>query len=145
MPESNNNNENQQDTNMKTENRKRNVVRLTESQLKQIIAESVKRLLKESSNEFEFGKSVNFWKGLPVYKQDIFLNGSKVGYLITYEERLPKEVYYIIDADFIPVYTKSIEYELDYKKFTNYDEALKYAIDNFDAITSIQFEDICWG
>ena len=42
-----NNQENKQDTNMKTENRKRNVVRLTESQLKQMITESVKKVLNE--------------------------------------------------------------------------------------------------
>ena len=36
-----------QETDMKTENRNRNVVRLTESKLKQIIAESVKRVLRE--------------------------------------------------------------------------------------------------
>lgn len=41
------NNKNKQDTNMKTENRNRNVVRLTESQLKQIVAESVKNVLNE--------------------------------------------------------------------------------------------------
>ena len=42
---------NQQDTNMKTENRKRNVVRLTESQLKQMITESVRWTL----NEWQYG------------------------------------------------------------------------------------------
>ena len=42
------NNKNKQDTNMKTENRNRNVVRLTESQLKQIVSESVKSILRES-------------------------------------------------------------------------------------------------
>lgn len=41
---------NQQDTNMKTENRKRNVVRLNEAQLKQMIAESVKNVLNEKYN-----------------------------------------------------------------------------------------------
>ena len=44
---STNNQENKQNTKMKTENRKRNVVRLTESQLKQMIAESVKNVLNE--------------------------------------------------------------------------------------------------
>lgn len=39
--------DNKQDTNMKTENRKRNVVRLTESKLKQIVAESVRKVLNE--------------------------------------------------------------------------------------------------
>ena len=38
---------NQQDKDMKTENRKRNAVRLTESQLKQIVNESVKKILSE--------------------------------------------------------------------------------------------------
>ena len=42
------NNKNKQDTNMKTENRNRNVVRLNESQLKQIIAEHVQEALNES-------------------------------------------------------------------------------------------------
>ena len=37
-------------TNMKTENRKRNVVRLTESQLKQIVAEELKKALNEDYN-----------------------------------------------------------------------------------------------
>ena len=51
---------NQQYTNMKTENRKRNVVRLTESQLRQMIAESVKKALKEdySSDDFYSG---SYW------------------------------------------------------------------------------------
>ena len=43
--------DNKQDTNMKTENRKRNVVRLNESQLKQMIAEHVQEALNESFDE----------------------------------------------------------------------------------------------
>lgn len=39
--------ESKSNRNMKTENRKRNVVRLTESKLKQIVVESVKRVLRE--------------------------------------------------------------------------------------------------
>lgn len=41
-------NKNKQDKDMKTENRKRNVVRLNESQLKQMISESVRKVLMEN-------------------------------------------------------------------------------------------------
>ena len=143
--------ENKQDTNMKTENRKRNVVRLTESQLKQMIAESVKRLLKESSNEFEFGKPINIGRTGNVgdrdrrliRRQKIFLNGSEVGRLVTIEGS-SEEVYYITDADYIPQFTNYVDErpqriyeEPNFKKFTNYDEALKYAINNFDTIRGL--------
>ena len=52
--------ESKSNRNMKTENRKRNVVRLTESQLKQMIAESVKNLLNEGSYAEGLSSSQDF-------------------------------------------------------------------------------------
>lgn len=63
-----------QDTNMKTENRKRNVVRLTESQLKQMIAESVKNVLKEWNSDDDFichgCKAWSNWGGIEMQISD---------------------------------------------------------------------------
>ena len=59
----NNNNDNKQNTKMKTENRKRNVVRLTESKLKQIVSESVKRVLRENQMSDENCYSVFYKDG----------------------------------------------------------------------------------
>ena len=65
---------NKQDTNMKTENRKRNVVRLTESQLKQIVAESVKKVLKEWNSDDDFichgCKAWSNWGGIEMQISD---------------------------------------------------------------------------
>lgn len=61
VSESNNNNDNKQDTNMKTN--KRNVVRLTESKLKQIVSESVKRVLSENQMSDENCYSVFYKDG----------------------------------------------------------------------------------
>ena len=68
------NNKNKQDTNMKTENRKRNVVRLTESQLKQMITESVKKVLKEWNSDDDFichgCKAWSNWGGIEMQISD---------------------------------------------------------------------------
>lgn len=126
---------------MFTENRKRNVVRLTESQLKQIITESVKRVLKESVNEFEFGEHEDLGRGR--HRQVILFNGKEIGFLLTIETSplAPlKEVYVIPDVDEgMSEPTDSLRDGakgwIEFKRFTNYDEALKYATDNFEDIS----------
>lgn len=83
VSESNNNIDNQQDTNMKTENRNKNVVRLTESKLKAMVAESVQTILKEYySDRYKFPDELYEWGKK-------FQNlGNELEKIISYDNRL---------------------------------------------------------
>lgn len=115
------------------------LIRLTESDLHNIIKESVNRILKESVGEFSYSDSQDLGKGR--HRQTIIYNGKEIGYLVSIEKNWlsPIEERYILP---------DIEYGLqagehmrggakgwiDFKVFTDYDEAFRYASQNFEEL-----------
>ena len=115
------------------------IIRLTESDLHRIVRESVKRILKESNDEFTYSDSDDLGNGR--HRQTIIYNGKEIGYLLTIEKNwfAPLEELYLLP---------DVEYGLqagehmrdgakgwiDFKRFTNYDEAFAYASQNFEEV-----------
>jgi len=111
---------------------KKQTIRLNESQLRRIVSESVKKLLKEGvTNEFTFSDSVDLGRGR--HRQTIFYNGKEIGYLVSIEKNWlsPIEEKYLLP---------DVEYGMDssgwikFKVFKTYDEAFRYASQNFKEI-----------
>ena len=114
------------------------LIKLTENDLHRIVKESVNRILKESADEFSYSDSEDLGKGR--HRQTIIYNGEEIGYLVSIEKNwlAPIEERYILP---------DIEYGMqpsdggglldgkkgwiDFKVFTDYDEAFKYASQNF--------------
>jgi hypothetical protein len=117
------------------------LIRLTESDLHRIVKESVNRILRESENEFSYSDSEDLGKGR--HRQTIIYNGKEIGYLLYVEKNwlAPVEENYILP---------DIEYGMqpgnggglldgkkgwiDFKVFKNYDEAFRYASQNFEEL-----------
>ena len=111
-------------------NMNKKTVRLTESDLHSIIRESVKRILRESDNEFSYSDSMDLGSGK--HRQTIIYNGKEIGYLFLKEKNqfAPIEELYLLP---------DIEYGLqdgwiDFKRFTDYNEAFEYASQNFEEL-----------
>ena len=120
---------------------KKNVIRLTESDLHRIVKESVRRILKESADEFEYSDSEDLGRGR--HRQVIIYNGKEIGFLLEIEKNwlAPIEERYVLP---------DIEYGMqpddggalldgkkgwiDFKVFDNYEEAFAYAKQNFQEI-----------
>lgn len=116
-------------------------IRLTESALRKIVKESIYKIIKESVDEFSYGDSDDLGKGR--HRQTIIYNGKEIGYLLSIEKNrlAPIEEKYILP---------DIEYGMqpsnggglldgkkgwiDFKVFTNYDEAFRYASQNFEKL-----------
>lgn len=142
-------------------------IKLNESQLRRIVSESVKRVLREYDNdEFTFGDSKDLGRGR--HRQDIIYRGKPIGYLLNIEKNWlsPIEEKYILpDVDYgmdIPQdeiidgqnyvniknpmkdtttmpgkNSTTLEGKrgwIDFKVFDNYDEAFRYASQNFDEL-----------
>ena len=108
-------------------------IRLTESDLHKIIRESVKKILRESNNEFSYSNYIDLGRGK--YRETIIYNGKEIGFLFSKEKNTfaPIEELYLLP---------DIEYGLqdgwmDFKRFTDYDEAFEYASQNFEEIAYI--------
>jgi hypothetical protein len=111
----------------------KNRIKLTESDLHKIIKESVKRILRESDDEFTYSDSIYLGRGK--HRQTIIYNGKEIGFLFSKEKNpfAPIEELYLLP---------DIEYGLqdgwmDFKRFTDYDEAFEYASQNFEEIAYI--------
>lgn len=119
---------------------KKQVIRLTESDLHRIIKESVNRILNESVGEFEYSESEDLGKGRS--RQTIMYNGKEIGYLVSIEKNLLspiEEIYLLPDVDYgMSEPTDSLRDGakgwIDFKRFTDYDEALAYASQNFEQL-----------
>lgn len=114
------------------------LIRLTESDLHKIVKETVNRILKESVDEFSYSDSEDLGRGR--HRQTIIYKGKEIGYLLSIEKNTlaPIEEKYILP---------DVEYGMqpsdggglldgkkgwiDFKVFSNYDEALRYASQNF--------------
>ena len=116
-------------------------IRLTESELRGMISESVKRVLNESSSdEFEYSDSYDLGRGK--HRQEIIYNGKEIGYLLTIEKNwfAPLEEKYIL-PDIETGMSEPTQGMLDGKKgwidfkvFNNYEEAFAYAKQNFEEL-----------
>lgn len=116
-------------------------IKLTESDFRRIVKESVRRILKESADEFEYSDSKDLGRGR--HRQVIIYNGKEIGYLFEIEKNwlAPIEERYVLP---------DIEYGMqpddggalldgkkgwiDFKVFDNYEEAFAYAKQNFQEI-----------
>ena len=119
----------------------KNRIKLTESDLHRIVKESINRILRESEDEFNYSDSEDLGKGR--HRQTIIYNGKEIGYLVCIEKNwlAPLEERYVLP---------DIEYGMqssdggglldgkkgwiDFKVFTNYDEAFRYASQNFEEL-----------
>ena len=122
-------------------NMNKKLIRLTESDLHRIVRESVRRVLRESEDEFSYGDSQDLGKGR--HRQTIIYRGKEIGYLLYVEKNwlAPVEENYILP---------DVEYGMqpseggglldgkkgwiDFKVFKNYDEAFRYASQNFEEL-----------
>lgn len=114
------------------------LIRLAESDLHKIVKETVNRIIKESADEFSYSDSEDLGRGR--HRQTIIYKGKEIGYLLSIEKNplAPIEEKYILP---------DIEYGMqpseggglldgkkgwiDFKVFGNYDEAFRYASQNF--------------
>ena len=108
--------------NLKQENiSRKQIVRLTESRLREMIKESVRQILKESEEEFMFGDSEPNGDAYGTMMQDIIFRGEKIGVLLTCPRGFwnpPEEYYSIPDItkNDEPIYFKDYNKALDYAK-----------------------------
>lgn len=115
---------------------KKQHIRLTETELRDMVRNEVRRVLKESTGEFEYGDSQDLGKGR--HRQVIIFNGHEIGYLLTIEKNLLaplEEVYLLPDVEYgISEPTDGLldgkKGWIDFKRFTTYDEAFSYARQN---------------
>lgn len=113
------------------------------NRLNKIVSESVRRVLSESVSEFEYGETEDLGQGR--HRQIIYLNGKEIGFLVTREKNFMvplEEVYVLPDVDQgMSEPTDSLrdgaEGWIEFKRFTDYDEALRYATENFDEIAHL--------
>lgn len=116
------------------------IIRLTETDLHRIVNETVKRILKESNDEFTYSDSDDLGNGR--HRQTIIYRGKEIGYLVTIEKNLlaPLEEIYLlpyIDYGMQPggeALRGGAKGWIDFKRFTNYDEAFVYVSQNFEEI-----------
>lgn len=115
------------------------ITKLTESDLHRIVKETVKRILKESNDEFTYSESDDLGKGR--HRQTIIYNGKEIGYLLTIEKNwlAPLEERYVLPD--VEYGLQAGEHMLDGKKgwiefkvFKDYDEAFAYASQNFEEL-----------
>lgn len=115
------------------------IIRLTETDIRKIVKESVNRILKETTDEFTYSDSYDSGKGR--HRQTIIYKGKEIGYLVTIEKNwfAPLEELYLLP---------DVEYGLqpgeymrggakgwiDFKRFKDYDEAFAYASQNFEEV-----------
>lgn len=116
-------------------------IRLTESDLHRIVRESVKRILKESNNEFTYSDSYDLGNGR--HRQTIIYNGKEIGYLFIIEKNwfapleelyLLPDVEYGLQADEGGYMLDGKKGWIDFKRFKDYDEAFAYASQNFEEL-----------
>ena len=115
------------------------ITRLTESDLHRIVKESVKRVLKESNDEFTYSDSDDLGKGK--HRQTIIYKGKEIGYLLTIEKNwfAPlKELYILPDVEYGlqpgECMLDGKKGWIDFKRFKDYDEAFAYASQNFEEV-----------
>lgn len=90
--------------------------------------------------EFNYSDSVNLGNGR--HRQEIIFNSKEIGYLLTIEKNwlAPLEEIYLLPDVEVGMSEPTgglLEGKkgwIDFKRFTDYDTALKYANDNFDNI-----------
>lgn len=114
-------------------------IRLTESDLHRIVNETVKRILKESNDEFTYSDSYDSGKGR--HRQTIIYRGKEIGYLVTIEKNwfapveelylLPDVEYGLQPGEYMRGGAKGWIY---FKRFKDYDEAFAYASQNFEEL-----------
>lgn len=117
------------------------LIRLTEGDLHKIVKESVKRILKESDDEFSYGDSEDLGRGR--HRQTIIYNGKEIGYLLTIEKNVLtplKEKYILPDIEYgmkssdSRIVLDGKKGWIDFKVFDDYDEAFRYASQNFEEL-----------
>lgn len=120
--------------------------RLYESIMKDV-ARVVKHRLNEndSADEFEYIEPQDLGRGR--HRQTIVYNGREVGYLIMKEKNFLtpiEEIYMIPDVEFgldIPEERGGLLPDkdgwIDFKRFTDYDEAFAYVKQNFDEVVDL--------
>jgi len=111
---------------------KKKLIRLTEGDLHRVVCEAVKRLLGESDCSDEFCYSDSYDLGRGRCRQSIIYRGKEIGYLLSIERNWlsPIEEIYLVP---------DVEYGLqdgwiEFKRFTDYDDAFAYVSQNFDEI-----------
>lgn len=116
-------------------------IRLTELDLHRIVNETVKRILKESNDEFTYSDSYDSGKGR--HRQIIIYRGKEIGYLVTIDKNwfapvqelyLLPDVEYGLQADEGGNMLDGKKGWIDFKRFKDYDEAFAYASQNFEEI-----------
>lgn len=114
-------------------------VRLTESDLHRIVKESVNRILRESDDEFSYGDSEDLGRGR--HRQTIIYNGKEIGYLLTIEKNVLtplKEKYILPDIEYgmesSDIVLDGKKGWIEFKVFDDYDEAFRYASQNFEEL-----------
>ena len=127
--------------------KKKQIIRLNESQLRRIVSESVKRVLNEKNNEFTFDNSTDL--GYGKYRQDILYKGKQIGFLYYKVKNWfapVEELYLLPDIDYgfeQGGHHKDTKGWINFKRFTDYEEALQHASNNFKDIVYL-FENGDW-
>lgn len=134
-------------------NRNRKPIRLTESQLRRVVAESVMRIISEDYSEYdsneqhsemddEFSFSDSYYLGKGKHRQEVIYRGKEIGYLLSVEKNpfVPiKETYFLPDVDYGMKEGGDSLLDgkkgwIDFKRFDSDEEALAYAKANFEEI-----------
>lgn len=118
-------------------------IRINEESLRNMVREAIYGALKESVGEFEYGETEDLGQGR--HRQIIYLNGKEIGFLITREKNFMvplEEVYVLPDVEEgMSEPTEGLrdgaEGWIEFKTFEDYDEAFRYATENFGEIAHL--------